>query len=214
MAATVFDPLVSAVASLYGVVGPNLWNLILYTIGMAVYAIFIWHFSRYIAQRDVFKWDAEKWARSGGLGRFAEGFGYLIKYLIFYPILVFIWFGVFSTFMFLLGKSLQIDQILLVSFALVTSIRIMAYYSEDLSRQVSILLPLAMLGIFVIQPTFFNFDAASNRIFDLVSFVGDIFKFLAFSISVEWFLRIVWDIKQRVAPHIHAPGNIVERFGR
>ena len=213
MAETIFDPLLALSGNFAAAIGPNFLNLILYTIGMAVYAIFIWHFYKFIGRRDIFKWDTEKFARASGFGRLGQAGLYFAKYLVAYPVLVFVWFGVFSTFMFVLGQNIDTQHVLLISFALVTSIRVMAYYSEELSYDVAKLVPLALLGVYIVQPAFLNIDATA-RVFDLASFVGDILKFTAFSVAAEWFLRIVWDVKQKLAPHTHVPGNVVERFGR
>ncbi len=213
MVETIFDPLLAFQGKFEAIIGSNVWNLIIYTIGIAAYAIFIWHFYKYVGRRDIFAWDTEKYERSGAFGRFAHSFFYLIKYLIAYPILVFLWFGVFAVFMFVLGQGIQTEQVLLISFSLVTAIRITAYYSEELSYDLAKLIPLALLGVYIVQPAFLDI-AASERVFDLVTFITDVLKFTAFSVAAEWFLRIVWSIKKKVAPHVHAPGNIVERFGR
>lgn len=213
MVETIFDPLLALQGRFAEVVGTNVLNLIFYTVGIAIYAIFIWHFYKYVGRRDVFGWDTEKYERSGAGGKFVHGFFYFIKYLIAYPILVFLWFGVFAVFMFVLGQGIQTEQVLLISFSLVTAIRITAYYSEELSHDLAKLIPLALLGVYIVQPAFLNI-AASERVFDLVTFITDVLKFTAFSVAAEWFLRIVWSIKQKVAPHVHAPGNVVERFGR
>lgn len=213
MVETIFDPLLALQGRFAEAIGSNVWNLIVYTIGMAVYAIFIWHFYKYVGRRDIFSWDTEKYLRSGGLGRFAHGFFYFIKYLIAYPILVFVWFGIFAVFMFVLGQGIGTDRVLLISFALVTAIRITAYYTEDLAHDLAKMIPLALLGVYIVQPSFLQINAV-DRVFDLTTFVVDILKFTAFSVAAEWFLRIIWSIKQKVAPHVHPPGNVVERFGR
>lgn len=213
MVSTPFDPLIALTGNFAAVIGPNVVGLIEFTVGMILFSVFVWHFHEYIGKRDVFRWDAEQWARSGKLGKMAEGFMYLVKYLVAFPILVFLWFGVFAAFMFVLGNNFPVDRILLISFALVVSIRACSYYKEELSMTLAQLLPLNLLVIFLIQPDFFSFDAA-QRIFDLGGFVGDILKFMAFAVAAEWFLRIAWSVKQRVAPHVHPPGDIVERFGR
>jgi len=214
MAETVFDPLLLLHGDFASVVGPNLINLVIYTFAIAAYSIFVWHFHRFVAQRDVFKWDTEKFERSGTLGRFGHGFAYFVKYLVAYPILVFVWFGVFSVFMFLLGKSLPVENVLLITFALVTSIRIVAYYAEEMSNTLAILIPVTLLIVYVSDPSFFDFGAVGDRAFNVLNFVGDILKYTAFSVFMEWVLRISWSIKQRIAPHVHAPQNVVERFGR
>ncbi|MBI4894469.1 MAG: hypothetical protein HY833_01905 [Candidatus Aenigmarchaeota archaeon] len=184
-----------------------------FTAGLVIYAIFIWHFHRYVSTRDVFRWDTEKYERSGALGKLGHGIAYLVKYLIAYPVLVFVWFGVFAAFMFVLGGSFQVQTILLVSFALVTAIRICSYYKEELAVELAKIVPFSILAAFVLQPSAFNFDA-TQKVFELGSFLGDILSFMIFSVFAEWVIRIAWSIKRKLAPHVHPELDIVERFGR
>lgn len=214
-----FESTLAAKDAFVGVVGFGVWELILYTIGITLYALFIWHFHKFIGGRDVFKWNHVRDA-SGALSRLSEGFYYFIRYLFMYPIVVFLWFVIFASFMFVLGKDAAGANIILISFALVTSIRVMSYYSEKLSMEIAKLVPLALLVVYIVQPNFFAFGDTSARLWDIANFWTDILKYVAFSVAAEWILRIGWSIKQRIAPDIHAPQEIndvrkvVERFGR
>lgn len=204
--ATIFDPyleyLFGLQQSFVTLAGQNVWELILYTIGIAVYAVFIWHFYKYVSRRDVFKWDSD---------RFGNAFFYFVKYLIAYPVLVFVWFGIFATFIFVLGDLTNVNA-LLTAFAIVIAIRITAYYNEEISNDLGKLLPLAMLGVFILQPNFIRFEGLTDRFFELGLFAFDILKFTAVAVAAEWFLRIVWSIKRKISPAKDEKGR--ERFGR
>lgn len=200
--------------------GANVWDLILFTVGITAYSLFIYHFYKYVAERDIFKWDWEKFSRENSLGKFEDGILYAVRYMILYPVLVFLWFSVFASFMFVLGKNIPIENILLVSFGFVTTIRITAYYRESLSYELAKLVPLGLLAVYIVEPTFFNFSETSARVFDLANFWIDIAKFLAFSVIAEWILRILWSVKQAIMPsedldeEIEEVKKKVERFGR
>ena len=53
-------------------------------------------------------------------------------------------------------------------------------------------------------------EVGRMRLAYLAAYVdGDVLKFTAFSVFMEWVLRISWSVKQRIAPQ-----NVVERFDR
>lgn len=124
---------------------------------------------------------------------------YIFEYLIVFPILVFIWFGIFSTFMFFLAKDLPVATILLMSMALVATIRITSYYKEDLSKDLGKMIPFALLAIFLVAPNFFSMELVQERFSEVSSFVSDILKFAAFAVTVGWILRILYLVKRKVA---------------
>jgi hypothetical protein len=169
--------------------GTSVINLIVYTIGMVVYTIFIWHLYRFVAHRDIFEIDLKGSRASNALGNF---FGYLIVF----PILVFIWFGAFALFMFFLAKDLPVQTILLVSMSLVATIRITSYYKQDLSKDVGKLIPLALLAIFLISPDFFSLELVRERLAEVGAFGFDVLRFAAFVVATEWILRIGHSIKR------------------
>lgn len=105
---------------------------------------------------------------------------YIFEYLIVFPILVFIWFGIFSTFMFFLAKDLPVATILLMSMALVATIRITSYYKEDLSKDLGKMIPFALLAIFLVAPNFFSMELVQERFSEVSSFVSDILNLLRF----------------------------------
>ena len=57
-----------------------------------------------------------------------------------------------------LTRNFAIPELLATSFVLVVAIRFTAYYSEDLSKDVAKMLPFAILGLVVVNPTFFNYE--------------------------------------------------------
>lgn len=216
----IFESSLAAKDQFIGAIGFNAWELILFTFGIVLYALFIWHFYRFIGRRDVFKWDTHKYETSGAFGKLGRGFLYFLQYLIIYPIIVFGWFVIFASFMFVLGENVVESNILLVSFAIVTAIRITAYYKEGLSLDLAKLIPLALLVVYIVQPNIFEFQQTSDRLIGLGEFLTDIVKFIAFSVVIEWILRMLWSIKQKIAPNVHIKDEVegvrktVERFGR
>ncbi|MBW2992725.1 hypothetical protein KY345_05920 [Candidatus Woesearchaeota archaeon] len=167
--------------------------LTLYSFGMAVYAIIIWKFYRFLARRDIIKFQAEKYSEEGR-PTFKGFFGfmaYVINYIILVPISSFIWFAVLSTFLLFMAKEQPINQILLISMSIIAATRITAYYHEDLSKDLAKILPFALLGIFVVNPTFFSLDLVVERFKELPTFFTSILTYIVFAVALEFILKIL-----------------------
>ena len=122
--------------------------LALYSLGMAVYGVFIWHFYRFLARKDIFNFHTEKYMDKQGKLTFKGVIGfifYFINYLILVPISTFFWFAVLAAFLLFMAKEQPLNQILLVSMAIIAATRITAYYNEDLSRDMAKMLPFTLL---------------------------------------------------------------------
>jgi hypothetical protein len=102
--------------------------------------------------------------------------------------------------LFFLGKNLSEPQVLSTAFAMIAAIRITAYYNEDLSKDVAKMLPFAMLGLFLIDPSYFAFGDVISKIQAIPNFLILAVQFLLFIIVMEWFLRILLTIKYAIFP--------------
>jgi hypothetical protein len=159
----------------------SLLSIFYLIISVAIYSIIIWHFYRFIAKRDIFKISFKSYPRFIGV----------LKYLFLYPFAAFLFFLGFSIMLLFLTKNLEIIEILSTSFALIAAIRISAYYSDDLSKDVAKMLPFALLGIFLIDPSFFLIEDVTNKILLLPEFFTVCIQFIIFIVVVEWILRFL-----------------------
>jgi len=170
-------------------------------ITIAIYSILIWHFYRFIARRDCFKLTTRK---HGKIISF-------LKYFFLFPFVAFIFFLGFSLLLLFLSKNYEVTTVLSTSFAIITAIRITAYYSEDLSKDVAKMLPFALLGVALVDPSYFNPDDISAKIEMLPLFVNTAVQFVLFVIIVEWILRVLLNIKHFFLPPKDKPEkNVVE----
>jgi len=176
----------------------NVDTITISAIAIAIYAIVIWHYYRTLAKRDFFHFEGKK-----GDGvfvwflNFLEELEFLVKYIIFYPLLSFIFFGIFSVMMFMLSKE-PIPVILLTSVSIISATRITAYYNEDLSKDLAKLIPFALLGIFIVQADFFSIDILLERLTELPAFFIDIASFMLYFLLLEIGLRIIYGIKRLI----------------
>lgn len=159
---------------------------------LTIYAVVIYNFYRYIARRDCFKPSACNHTKFVGF----------CKYFFLFPFVAIVFFLGFSLILISLTKteSYEISGILAIAFAIIITIRITAYYTEDLSKDVAKMLPFAILGIFLIDSTYFSFESVSERISSLPESVNVILRFLIMIILVEWVLRIGRNVRYKIAP--------------
>jgi len=95
-----------------------------------------------------------------------------------------------SVLLMFLAKSGNVANILLVSVALVAAVRATAYYNEDLSRDLAKMLPFALLGVFLVDISYFSFSNSIELVKQMPSFWKTMAYYLGFVIALEFVLRI------------------------
>ena len=173
-----------------------LWPVGTYVLGMALYAVFIFKFYRFVAARDMFALDLSRYeeSRYRWVRRLLHFVMYVAKYLIVFPAFAFFWFAVLTLILTFLSKDRAIADILLIALATVTTIRATAYYNEDLSRDVAKILPFAVLALFVIDASFFDIAESLEVLRDANDVREDILYYLVFLVVVEFTLRLLLGI--------------------
>ena len=173
-------------------------DLLSFSFGMVAYGIFVWHFYRLIAKREIVSVTLQKYQTGGK--KLTLIIVYFAKYVIVFPLVVTTWFFAYSLFMFFLAPDIDQDFVFLIVISLVVAIRIAAYYKEDLSKDLAKMIPFSLLGIFLVNNTLFTIDQFVERLDDFVPFVGKIAAFVVFAIGVEAALRILFLIKRKFIP--------------
>jgi hypothetical protein len=69
-------------------------------------------------------------------------------------------------------------------------IRITAYYNEDLSRDLAKMLPFALLGVYVVDLSYFSFPASLDALLRAFNQWESITYYLMFVVGLEFILRI------------------------
>ena len=162
---------------------------------IAIYSIVIYKFYRYIARRNCFKTSKREHSKAIAF----------LKYFFLFPFIAFLFFIGFSLMLIFLTRDTQILTILYTSFILVVAIRITAYYTEDLSRDVAKMLPFAILAIFLIDSSYFSIGTVTERINTLPEYINSIIQFLILIIFVEWILRAGLTIRYLIFPKKEKP---------
>jgi len=166
--------------------------LSIFIIGIAIYSFFIFKFYRFLAKRDVTKLDLSKYntSNSPALTKTFAFFGYILTYIIIYPIITFFWFMALALILAFLSKNQGLETILLISVALVSAVRITSYYSEDLSKDLAKMLPFALLGVFLVDISFFSFSDSINLIKSFPEMWKSAVYYLLYIVLLESILKI------------------------
>ena len=173
-------------------------DLLSFSFGMVAYGVFVWHFYRFIARREIVSLTLQKYQTGGK--KLTSIIVYFAKYVIVFPLVVTAWFFAYSLFMFFLAPDIDPDFVFLIVISLVVAIRMAAYYKEDLSKDLAKMIPFSLLGIFLVNSTLFTIDQFVERLDNFIPFVGTIAAFVLFAIGVEAALRILFLIKRKFLP--------------
>ncbi len=167
-----------------------------YVLGMALYAVFVFKFYRFVAARDMLALNLSRYeeSRYRWLRRVLHVVMYLTKYLVLFPAFAFFWFAVLTLILTFLSRDRPITDILLIALATVATIRVTAYYNEDLSRDLAKILPFAVLALFVIDASFFNIRNSLDVLQDANEARETILYYLLFLVVVEFALRLLLGI--------------------
>ena len=167
--------------------------VVVYIIGMAVYAVFVFNFYRFVATRDMFQIDLSKYeeSRFRWVRAFLQVVMYVVKYLIVFPVFAFFWFAILTLILAFLSKEQSFTEVLLMALATVSAIRVTSYYNEALSTDLAKILPFAVLGIFVVDTSFFSISDSLDTLLEAEDYLENILYYLAFLILLEFALRII-----------------------
>ena len=177
-----------------------LFSLIVYTILILMYSVFIWKFYRFLASRDIIQLNLNQYNYSNHpvLEKIAAVGLYALEYLIILPFLVFFWFAILSIFLLVLSESQNTLQILLISAAIIASTRVTSYISEDLSKDLAKILPFTILAAFILGTSFFDPDLVITKISQIPSLFDNIVTFVIFIFVIEFVFRLLYSIYQLV----------------
>ena len=164
----------------------------IYILGMAVYAVFVFKYYRFVAARDMFAVDLSKYAASRfrWMRIFLHIVMYVAKYLVLFPFFAFFWFAILTLILTFLSKDRSFPDVLLMALVTISAIRVTAYYNEDLSRDLAKILPFAVLAIFLIDTSFFAISESLDMLKDTPDHAENILYYLLFLIAMEFVLRL------------------------
>jgi len=170
-------------------------NFIILVLLIVFYSVAIWKGYKFISKKNLLNLDLKKYNKLEYpfFARLLAGILYFVEYIIILPILVFIALGVLTFFLIILSQNQEVSQILIISAVIISAIRIISYYKEEIAQEIAKLLPMTLLAVAVLNPASFSQTQYIARIItqltQIPSFIGQIGYYLLFIIALEAILR-------------------------
>ena len=181
-------------------------KFITFIAGLAGFAFFVWFFYRYISRRDLLPGLAKK-EISGKINK-PQLVMYSILYAISFPIIIFVWFALYTGLIFFLSDDdMPYNLIMFVSMSLIGVIRITSYFREDLAKDIGKTIPFAMLGIFLTQgdlftnPNFVNEAAMKAVLIEFQNAIPGLILAIGVISIIEAILRATYMITAYIRPN-------------
>ncbi len=156
---------------------------------IVLYSIFIWKVYKVIAKKDVISLNLKQYNSFDHptIEKMWAAILYFLEYVIVLPFLILFWYLFFALALLLFSEELSVEKILLLSAAVVGSIRVLAYYKHELSAEIAKLLPLTILGLMVLSPGFLNVA----RIIEAIKQIPELFLSVGYALIFVAGLEIV-----------------------
>jgi hypothetical protein len=156
-----------------------------------LYSIFVFYFYRFLARRDVIRLNLSQYNvyENPAVVKFFAVLFYIVENVILLPIMSFFWFLFLSVLLLLLSEGLTLINILLISAAMVASVRVTAHVSESLSKDLAKMLPFTLLAIALTKPGFFDISALLGRVSEIPDILLLVPRFLLFILAVELLMK-------------------------
>ena len=142
----------------------NFINLFLLVILLVGICILIWKFYTILSRKNMFKLNLNKFDKSTN-SNFEKIFGwllYFLEYIIIIPFFIFFWFALLTFFLLILTE-IEVGTILIIAAIFISAIRMTAYYREDLSKELAIMLTLDLLVFAILTQGVFSFERIINN---------------------------------------------------
>lgn len=171
-------------------------------LGITAYAVFVFHFYRFVAARDMFSLNLSGNGEERGsiLGDVSRLLWWVVRFVFLYPAFASFWFAVLTLVLAFLSEGRELSGILLIAAATVSVIRISAYYKEDLSRDLAKIVPFAVLSFFIVSTNSLDAIGSLAALMDVSEYRETIVYYLLFLVALEIVLRFLFVIFKLVFP--------------
>jgi hypothetical protein len=176
-----------------------------FIVGIAIYALFVWHFYRFISKRDLFPklfYVFEKRNEVSIIRKIIT----VVIYVVFFPIIIFVWFTVLAFFIYVIAEGMPLYIAIFVSMTIIAVVRILTYYREEAAKEIAKMIPYAILSFVLTSvaiyanPNFFtDKELGSIPTLFLEHYEGIIAAVLLVS-AFEYSFRIAFLVKRKFFP--------------
>ena len=178
--------------------GRETYPTLMAIIAIAVYSGFVFMFYRILAKKDLLTLDLSKYADDfgGKVKKYLRSVLFVVQYIVVVPILIAFWTLVLAVILTLLSDSSDHTRNALIATSVVGAVRILAYWTEDLSRDVAKMLPFAVLGVYLVSSTSVQWSEFRELLESLPELAKSFFSSLVLLAILETLLRIVTTLKR------------------
>lgn len=179
--------------------GVNTANVIVMALVIVLYAILIGIFWKTLSRRNMIEVDWKKIQGSFGKQVF-ERVKFGLEYAVVFPVATFIWFVVLAILLYFMSKTATIADMMFISISLVAATRVCAYLDEDIAGDIAKVVPIAIIGVFLTEPTMFSPIIVEQRLSEMAVLVGDALPYFVMLMALEIVLRLLFLAKRIVRP--------------
>ena len=157
-------------------------------------------FYRMLARRDILTLDLSKYDQTmgGKIRAFFRTAAWLVQYALAIPVIIAFWTVVMAVILTLLADGNDHARNALIATSVVGSVRILSYWTEELSRDVAKMLPFAVLGVFLVGSTSIEFNEFEELIDNRNELAASYLNSLILLSILETFLRIYHGVRELV----------------
>jgi hypothetical protein len=169
-----------------------------YIVAIVIFAIFVFSFYRFFSKRNMFELNLTQYntARHPFLSKVYHAILYLAEYIFLFPIVTFAWFLLIAVSIGIVTDNSSPDAVFFIAVALAGAIRLSAYYSEQLAQELAKTLPLALLGLFIVQQSdITTFASSLDIVRALPEYALTLAYYFVFVVLLEFVLRLTHAVR-------------------
>ncbi|MFH1425506.1 MAG: hypothetical protein ABIG28_02130 [archaeon] len=188
-------------------------TVLLFAIALVIVAIFIWNFYRSTSKRNLIDLNLRKYNHSEHplMYKVFATVLYLLEYIVIMPFLITLWYAGLAFVLLLIAKERPINDILLISAAMIAAIRILAYYRTEIAKDLAKLFPFITLSVFLLTPGEFNLEQIVSHIYKIPISLNILFYFILVVAVVEIILRFVYTMFEFWRSEEEATGGVISK---
>ncbi|MDG1542792.1 MAG: hypothetical protein P8Q32_02560 [Candidatus Thalassarchaeaceae archaeon] len=179
-------------------------------LAISAYSIFVFIFYRNLAKRDLITLNLDKYSNNltGKIKKYIKSITFVIQYILIIPVLLTFWTLVLAIILTLLSPDADHSRNALIATSVVGSVRILSYWTEDLSRDVAKMLPFGVLGVFLVGDAQVQISEIKELLESLEEIATSFISSLFLIAVVEGILRSITSIINLISLR---RGNLIQK---
>lgn len=177
----------------------SLFPLTVFALSMIIYCVFIYKLYKLVSTKDIIR------ISMGGGHKTLHRIAYGLEYIFLFPIVSFVWFFVMAVILASFSTASSIGTVFMMSMATLATIRVTAYYEEELAQDIAKLVPLALLAVFLTELSISQPNSIFLVINELQLFRETLVYYFLFIVGLELILRLFSELdwKQKTGERIN-----------